>query len=70
MTGKITKIDSKGYGFISSKELPFTRIFFHWTYLLQDTLKFPELKTGMKVEFEPKEVDGKGTRAIKVKVIQ
>ena len=68
--GKITKVHPDGWGFISSKEIKFTRIFFHWTSLKQDTLKFQELKNGMKVEFTPVEVEGKGYRAIKIRVVQ
>jgi cold shock CspA family protein len=68
--GKIIKVSDEGWGFISSKDIKFTRIFFHWTSLKQDTLKFPELRNGMKVEFTPKEMDGKGWRAIKIKVIE
>lgn len=66
--GKIIKVSDEGWGFISSKEIKFTRIFFHWTSLKQDTLKFQELKNGMKVEFTPVEVEGKGWRAIKIRV--
>lgn len=68
--GRITKLDADGgWGFISSKAVPFTRIFFHWTSLVQDTLKFPSLQVGMLVDFIPQETpDGKGTRAIKVRV--
>ena len=69
VVGKIIKVSAGGWGFISSKDIKFTRIFFHWTSLKQDTLKFQELKTGMKVEFTPVEVDGKGWRAIKINVI-
>lgn len=69
VTGKIIKVSPKGWGFISSKDIPFTRVFFHWTSLSQDTLKFPELKNGMKVEFTPIELEGKGWRAIKIKVL-
>lgn len=67
--GRIIKISKKGWGFISSKDIAFTRIFFHWTSLQQDTPKFPDLKVGMMVEFTPLEVAGKGHRAIHVKVI-
>mgnify|MGYP003577622295 CR=1 FL=1 len=67
--GKIIKVSEEGWGFISSKEIKFTRIFFHWTSLKQDTLKFPELKNGMKVEFTPVEAEGKGWRAIRIRVI-
>lgn len=67
--GKIIKISEAGWGFISSKDIKFTRIFFHWTSLKQDTLKFQELKNGMHCEFTPIEVEGKGFRAIKIEVI-
>ena len=69
ITGKIIKVSEEGWGFISSKEVKFTRIFFHWTSLKQDTLRFPDLKNGMQVEFTPVEVPEKGYRAIKIKVI-
>lgn len=68
--GKIIKVSEDGWGFISSKEIKFTRIFFHWTSLKQDTLKFQELKNGMKVEFTPVEVADKGWRAIKIRVLK
>lgn len=70
ITGKIIKISDDGWGFISSKEIKFTRIFFHWTSLKQDTIKFQELRNGMKVEFTPVEVQDKGWRAIKIKVVE
>lgn len=69
IVGKIIKVSDDGWGFISSKDIKFTRIFFHWTSLKQDTLKFQELKNGMKVEFTPVEVTDKGWRAIKIKVV-
>lgn len=69
VTGKIIKISDKGWGFITSKDVAFTRIFFHWTSLKQDTLKFVELRKDMKVEFVPIEVKDKGWRAIKIKVL-
>jgi cold shock CspA family protein len=68
--GKIIKVSDEGWGFISSKDIKFTRIFFHWTSLKQDTLKFQELKNGMKVEFTPVEVENKGWRAIKIRVLK
>jgi cold shock CspA family protein len=71
VVGKLIKVSSEqGWGFISSKEVKFTRIFFHWTSLRQDTLKFQDLHVGMKVEFTPVEIEGKGTRAIKIKVLK
>lgn len=68
INGKIIKVSAEGYGFISSKDVPFTRIFFHWTSLRPDTLKFTDLKSGMKVSFVAYEVEDKGYRAIKIKV--
>jgi cold shock CspA family protein len=67
--GKIIKISDDGWGFISSKDIKFTRIFFHWTSLKQETLRFQNLKNGMKVEFTPVEVPEKGYRAIKIVVV-
>lgn len=68
--GKIIKVSDEGWGFISSKEIKFTRIFFHWTSLKQETLNFQGLKNGMTVEFTPVEVEGKGWRAIRIEVVQ
>lgn len=76
--GKITMTHEKGYGFIISEEMKFIKFFFHWTALNQDTLRFPELKTGMEVEFTPYMNDTpnpdkpdrvQGPRAIKINVI-
>ena len=69
VVGKIIKISDEGWGFISSKDIKFTRIFFHWTSLKQNTVNFTELKNGMKVEFTPVEVEGKGWRAIKIVIL-
>jgi cold shock CspA family protein len=59
-----------GYGFISSPSLPYERIFFHWSGLQQQTLRFPALKKRMKVEFQLQHDDFNGFRAIKIKVIE
>ena len=69
-TGRIIKVSRDGWGFISSRDIEFTRIFFHWTALKQDTLRFLELKTGMMVKFVPLEIPGKGYRAVHVSVIE
>lgn len=68
--GRIIKLSDKGYGFIISKDIPFTRIFFHWTSLNQDTSNFTELKKGDEVEFTPLEIENKGVRAIKIDVLE
>jgi cold shock CspA family protein len=68
--GRIIKVSKEGWGFISSKDIEFTRIFFHWTALRQDSLPFLELRTGMQVEFTPLQIPGKGWRAVHVRVIE
>ena len=67
--GRIIKVSKSGWGFISSKQIEFTRIFFHWTALRQDTMTFLQLRTGMMVEFIPLKVPDKGWRAVHVRVI-
>lgn len=50
--GKIIKVQrEKGFGFIISPEHKYVKFFFHWTGLIQSTLKFTELSEGMKVKF-------------------
>jgi hypothetical protein len=68
--GRIIKISDRGYAFIISKDIPFTRIFMHWTALNKDTLHFTELKKGMIVEFTPQETEKHGWRAIRVDVLK
>ena len=58
-----------GYGFIASPDLPFERIFFHWSGLRQDTLRFPDLKKRMRVEFQLQKDEVNGYRAIKIFVL-
>lgn len=70
MTGKIIKLSTSGYGFISSIELPFTRIFFHWTALEQNTLHFSKLAKGMMVNFEVINFHDKGYRATHITVLR
>jgi cold shock CspA family protein len=70
IVGRIIKVSDAGWGFISSRDIKFTRIFFHWTALRQDTLSFTELKTGMRAEFTPVEIPGKGFRAIHIKIVE
>ena len=70
--GKIIKLSTieKGYGFIVSKEKPCERIYFHWSNLLQNTLRFPKLKKGMYVEFEMRDTVDRGLRAYRIKVVE
>lgn len=68
-TGTIIHLAPTGFGFISSHDIEFTRIFFHWSALKSDTLNYKELEEGMKVEFTPYKHPIKGWRAIKIKVL-
>ncbi len=70
LEGKIIKVSTKGWGFIIAKDIPFVRIFFHWTALTQDTKKFTELERNMNVSFVPVDKGNRGFHAIKVRVIE
>lgn len=70
VVGRIIKVSKAGWGFISCRDIEFTRIFFHWTALRQDTIPFKEVKTGMMAEFTPLQIPGKGYRAIHVRIIE
>jgi len=65
--GKIIKIHPDGFGFVSTREIPFTKIFFHWTSL-ENNINFLELKFGTKVSFIAQKLPDKGWRAIKIKL--
>jgi cold shock CspA family protein len=69
LAGKIIKLHSNGWGFITSTDLPFTRIFFHWTGLVQNTKKFPELKVNDKVRFVLQQNQEDAWKAIKIEVL-
>ena len=71
--GKIFHL-GKGYGFVESDAIPYTRIFFHWQNLEHDTLHFTKLKRGMTLEFSAVQEKNNRTgilewRAREVKVI-
>lgn len=68
--GKIIAVNKKGFGFISSKDIPFTRIYFHWTNLKPETVNFADLKRNDPVDFIcEKKTDGT-YRAVKVDVLE
>lgn len=69
VVGSESKDKKGGYGFISSPDLPYERIFFHWSGLRQDTLRFPDLKKRMRVEFQLQHNEHDGYRAIKISVM-
>ena len=68
LTGTIIHINPKGFGFLNSKEKPFTRIFFHWQ-ALHHTIEFEKLVIGMKVSFELKKNEDGGWRAIRIELV-
>jgi cold shock CspA family protein len=70
LVGRVIQVSRTGWGFISSKDIPFTRIFFHWSAIRQDSLPFLKFKTGMMVEFTPIQIPGKGYRAMHIRVIE
>jgi cold shock CspA family protein len=59
-----------GYGFIVSPQLPYERIFFHWSGLQQQTLRFPQLKRRMRVELQLQHDPIDGFKGIKIKVLE
>jgi cold shock CspA family protein len=69
MRGTITWLD-RGWGFIVSRDIEYTRIFFHWSGLNQGTLHFTELKKGMRVEFEVRTHPKRGYKAVKIEVVR
>lgn len=71
LVGVINNVRKEGYGFITSEQLPFERIYFHWTGLRQDTLRFPEVKKRMRVEFQLQYDKFRNSYiAIKIKVME
>lgn len=70
LIGKVTVVHPKGFFFISCKDMPFIRIYAHWTALIPQTINFKELKVGDEVEFSPIETKNQGWRAIKIDVLE
>lgn len=69
VTGKVFFINKKkGYAFVNSTALPFTRIFMHWQEL-PHTVNILNLKPGTIVDFEPVYFEEDGWRALKVKMV-
>lgn len=75
-TGKIIHLNKRGFGFIVSKDIEFTRIYFHWSGLNPSAPHFTELQKGDEVEFnaieyvDRKTNEDKGVRAIKIDVLE
>lgn len=73
--GKIIHLDEEGWGFFSSDEVKYERIFFHWSALSKGERNFKFLERGMRCTFDcvyiKSSQDGqldKGWRALKIKV--
>lgn len=73
--GKIIHLDEEGWGFFSSDEVKYERIFFHWSALSKGERNFKFLERGMRCTFDCVYIkasqDGqpdKGWRALKIKV--
>ncbi len=74
-SGKIIYLNEKGWGFINSHNIPFEKIYFHWSALVSGKApNFKELNKGAEVKFNAhlKTLpDGvKKWKAIQVEVIQ
>ncbi len=55
-SGRIIKVQKDGgWGFISSRDIPFQRIFFHWTVV--KGFDFAEIERGMTAKFSAKKDD-------------
>ncbi len=74
--GKIIHLDEEGWGFFSSDEVKYERIFFHWSALSKGERNFKYLQRGMRCTFDcvfiKASKDGlpdKGWRALKIKVV-
>lgn len=68
--GKIIAVNKRGFGFISSKEIPYTRIYFHWTNLLPQTINFADLKRSDPVDFICEKKPDGTYRAVKVDILE
>ncbi len=73
---KVIHLDEEGWGFFSSDEVKYERIFFHWSALSKGERNFKYLQRGMRCTFDcvfiKASKDGlpdKGWRALKIKVI-
>ena len=68
--GKVILVNRRGFGFISSKEILYTRIYFHWTNLVPQTINFSEIKRGDPVDFILEKKNDGTYKAIKVDVLE
>lgn len=68
--GKIIAINQRGFGFISTMKVPFTRIYFHWTNLIPTTINFKELKRNDPVDFVLEMKENGTYKAIKIDVLE
>lgn len=67
ITGKIIYLNPKGWGFINSHDIQFSKVYFHWTGLVT-TLNFKDLKKNSLVKFNALKRE-KGWKAINIEVV-
>lgn len=68
--GKVIVINKRGFGFISSIKVPYTRIYFHWTNLVPQTINFAEIKRSDPVDFILEKKSDGTYKAIKIDVLE
>ena len=68
--GKVIALNKRGFGFIGSLKVPFTRIYFHWTYLIPETINFQQLKRNDPVDFILEKIGDGSYRALKIDVLE
>lgn len=68
--GKVIVVNKRGFGFISSKEVPYTRIYFHWTNLIPQTINFSEIKRNDPVDFVLEKKNDGTYKAIKIDILE
>ena len=64
IVGRIIYLNPKGWGFINSHDIEFSKVYFHWTGLVT-TLNFKQLKKNDLVKFNALKRD-KGWKAINI----
>lgn len=66
--GKIIYLHPKGWGFINSHDIEFSKVYFHWTGLITSGKNFKELQKGNIVKFNALKRE-KGWKAINIEVV-
>ena len=67
IVGRISHLNKRGWGVLISEELPFQKIFFHWTNL-DKSIDFRTLSKKTKLSFVPVTSERGGYKAIHIKL--